>query len=280
MNEIIREIETKLAQSIDRISPVSGGSINGTYHLQASNNSYFLKVNNSTIPKDFFTTEAKSLELLKKESFVRTPSVISVSSTYLLMEFIQEGTKSDEFWRDLAIKLSSIHKVKNPSFGASEDNYIGALLQKNNRKEKWVDFFTLQRMIPQTKLAYDNHLINDVLKRKLENFCNRIPELFSNEQPSLVHGDLWSGNVMTNSDSNSVFIDPSCHYSQREVDIAMTKLFGGFSELFYRHYNEVFPLEKGWETRVDYFNLYPLLVHVNLFGKGYVSQVKTIVDSF
>jgi fructosamine-3-kinase len=112
---------------------------------------------------------------------------------------------------------------------------------------------------------------------QFERLYHKLPGLFPKEKPRLVHGDLWSGNYLIDQDSNPVLIDPAAYFGHREVDIAMTRLFGGFDEAFYKSYNEVFPLETGWKDRIDLYNLYPLLIHVNLFGSGYVQQVKRII---
>ena len=177
-------------------------------------------------------------------------------------------------------QLAQLHQNTNTSFGLEESNYIGSLLQQNNLHNNWIDFFINERLKPQIKLARDNGKIDLSTITKFERLYTKLDEIFPEEPPALLHGDLWSGNFMVDEKGGPVIIDPAVYFGHREMDIAMTKLFGGFNQQLYQSYNEHFPLEKGWEQRVDICNLYPLMVHVNLFGGGYLEQVKSILNKF
>jgi len=160
------------------------------------------------------------------------------------------------------------------------NNYIGSLHQSNQKHDKWVSFFIEERLNPQLKLAYDSGKINSSILEKFEVMFLVLEEIFPVEKPSLLHGDLWSGNLMTDNFGNPCLIDPAVYFGFREMDLAMTTLFGGFDSEFYESYQRINHLETGWQERFDICNLYPLLVHVNLFGEGYLSSVKNILKRF
>ena len=183
--------------------------------------------------------------------------------------------KTKNFWENFGRDLSYLHQNSNSLFGLDHDNFIGSLVQKNQYHSTWIDFFIHQRIKPQLLLG---NFSSDFL-RSCDKLFVKIEDLFSNEPSSLLHGDLWSGNFLSNNE-RPVLIDPSVYFGCREMDISMTKLFGGFDQRFYDSYNENFPLYEGWEERIDICNLYPLLVHVNLFGGSYYNQTKNIIDSF
>jgi len=181
----------------------------------------------------------------------------------------------------LKVNIHSYDKrLTNTNFGLDYNNYIGSLHQQNNLHPTWVDFFINERLQPQIKLARDNNEIDSTTILKFENLYKKLDEVFPKEKPALLHGDLWSGNFMSDEKGESVIMDPTVYYGHREMDIAMAKLFGGFDAEFYSSYNEHYPLENGWEQRINVCNLYPLMVHVNLFGGGYLGQVKSILSKF
>ncbi|MBK5285164.1 MAG: fructosamine kinase family protein [Bacteroidia bacterium] len=152
--------------------------------------------------------------------------------------------------------------------------------QSNSQKRTWAEFFISERLEKQIAFAKDLGVIDNSTIQQFNNLYKRLPELIPEEAPSLLHGDLWNGNFMTGNDGKAWLIDPAIYYGHREMDLAMTKLFGGFSEEFYSSYIESFPLQKGFTERIDIHNLYPLLVHVNLFGGGYLIEVKNILSRF
>ncbi|MDQ3112347.1 MAG: fructosamine kinase family protein [Bacteroidota bacterium] len=265
------------------VSRVSGGSINCCLCLESSKGLFFLKENSAQAFPGMFEAEKKGLDLLKATTVFRVPAVYSITEengfSMLLMEWLEKMPDEKKDWRDAGQKLAQLHKNTSAAFGLNHDNYIGSLPQSNTPHATWADFFAQERILPQLKLANDEHKIDQSLLRKGERFCSMLKELFPAEAPSLLHGDLWSGNFFFSTNGPALF-DPAVYYGHREMDLAMTKLFGGFDPQLYEGYEEEFPLEKKWKDRTDFCNLYPLLVHVNLFGGGYVEDVKSILKGF
>jgi fructosamine-3-kinase len=172
--------------------------------------------------------------------------------------------------------LACLHKTTAKNFGLDHDNYIGSLPQQNNFCSSASEFYITQRLEPQFKMAADNGFNF----KNLEKFFKNISEEISNEAPALVHGDLWNGNYMVSKIGEAVLIDPAVAYAPREMDIAMMKLFGGFSEEIFSNYNAAFPLGEGWKERLPLWQLYYLLVHLNLFGSGYLPQVNSVIKRY
>ena len=271
---------TGISVQIKGATTVGGGSINRTAKLQTTNGPYFLKYNSASLYPQMFELEKRGLDLLLQANEAHIPHVIGFGEkgdhSMLLLEYIESGLPNKSFWEDFGRALAKLHKHSAPKFGLDHNNYIGSLQQSNTEHVTWVDFFVSERLEPQLRLA---NLPADLVRRFGQLF-SKLNEVFPTEPPSLLHGDLWNGNYMTASDGAVVLIDPAVYYGHREMDIGMSKLFGGFSASFYTAYNDVFPMEYGWEGRVDICNLYPLLVHVNLFGGSYLSQVTSILNKY
>jgi fructosamine-3-kinase len=261
---------------------IAGGCINSGGKLSTSQGDFFLKWNDAHQYPDMFKKEAKGLTLLKKSETVRIPSVMVVGETtqiqFIILEYIEPGRPNAAYSSDLGKRLAAMHKQSASSFGLDHDNYIGALPQCNAHHDHWISFFIEERLSPQLKLAIEKRQFDETAR--FEKLFKKLPELLPEETPSLLHGDLWSGNVITNQDGNAVLIDPAVYYGHREMDLAFTQLFGGFSTDFYKAYSEEFPLVPDFQSRVDLYNLYPLLVHVNLFGGSYANQVQAILNRF
>jgi fructosamine-3-kinase len=173
-----------------------------------------------------------------------------------------------------------MHRHTADSFGLDHDNYIGSLPQYNQKRENWPAFFAEMRLEPQMKMARDEGRMDASDQRSFEKLYERLDRIFPEEPPALVHGDLWSGNYMVGPEGEPYILDPAVYYGHREMDLGMSTLFGTFGDAFYRSYDAEYPLEKGWEERSDLANLYPLMVHVNLFGGGFASEVRTILRRF
>jgi fructosamine-3-kinase len=280
------------AVKMEQLSSVGGGCINETAKVKTSAGVFFVKWNDAKKYPGMLEAEAKGLQLLKDANEIKVPEVIAhktVDNTqYLILEFIVplsseysgRGIGGDAFWHDFGASLAKLHKHTSEQFGLDHDNYIGSLPQSNRQHKKWNDFFILERLEPQIKLARDSGKIGNSISQKFNKLFSQLEKIFPEEKPSLLHGDLWSGNYMIGSKGQPVIIDPAVYYGHREMDLAMTKLFGGFSSSFYEAYNEEFPLEEDWQKRIDICNLYPLMVHVNLFGGSYVMQVESILRKF
>ncbi len=285
-NEVRNILKSQFNKDIEILSSssLSGGSINEAVRLETNIGVFFLKWNSSSLYPAMFEKEANGLSILKQADEIFIPAVISCGDvgaySFLLLEYVDSARPIENFWTNFAQSLAALHKKNNDFFGLDHDNYIGSLFQGNKEHDNWISFFIEERLESQLKLARDEAKATSSLTSKFEKLFNRLEDIFPPEKPSLIHGDLWSGNFMVNSKGKACILDPAVYYGHREMDIAMSKLFGGFTDEFYSAYNNVYPMEKGWEERVDICNLYPLMVHVNLFGGGYLNSVESILAKF
>lgn len=267
---------------VEAYSLHSGGCINQAARLNTSAGSYFIKWNSAKWNK-MFSLEYAGLQLLKETDTVAIPEVYGKDSiadySFLILEHIESKTADPIFWEHFGNIMADLHRNKEDYFGLNYDNFIGILNQKNTFSNSWVQFFIENRLDPQIELAYKNNLISTSFLKKFKNIYIKLPLILPEEQPSLLHGDLWSGNFISGKDGKAYLIDPAVYYGNREAEIAYTKLFGGFSPPFYASYHDNFPLQPNFEERVEIYNLYHLLVHVNLFGTSYLSSVISTVDS-
>lgn len=262
---------------------VGGGSINNTYKLCVSDQCFFIKTNTVNIFKNGYSEEVNGLEFLKSHGAI-TPQVIASGNLnnhiYLVLEWVHSARQTEKFWKNFAEQLTNLHRCTSDSFGLDHTNFMGQLEQKNSYYSSFSEFFIACRLKPQLKLAYNKGLIDKRQKDKFENLFNILENILPIEPPAAVHGDLWSGNFICNTDENAVFIDPAVYYGHREIDVSMSMLFGGFSSIFYEEYQEIYPMNPGFNERKDIYNLYPLLIHLNLFGTSYKSSILRIIDRF
>lgn len=264
--------------------PVGGGSINDAWRLQTDAGRFFVKVNSADRFPSLTEAEADGLGRLRTANALRVPEVIAHGEdhddAYLLLEWIDGGLQGPGFWEFFGRGLARLHRHTQERFGLERDNYIGTLRQANAPDAAWPAFFIHQRLEPQLRMARDRKRVEAGMAFRFERLFHRLESLFPAEPPALLHGDLWSGNFLCDSEGQPVLIDPAVYYGHREMDLAMTRLFGGFNEALHGAYQDEWPLQQGWEERVDLCNLYPLLVHVNLFGGGYVQQVEAVLRRF
>jgi fructosamine-3-kinase len=262
---------------------LSGGCVNTAVRLETDEGKFFIKWN-ETKDADFFEAEAKGLALIAATEAIKVPKVLAngkiAEKTFLLLEYIESALQQKNYWQNLGHAIALLHAHTQPKFGLHFDNFIGGLPQSNTYQPSWASFFFEKRLEVQFGLAYYNGYIDADYLRKLEKLRVKTENLFPHEPPALLHGDLWSGNVMTNSEGAPLLIDPAPYYGHREAEIAFTRLFGGFEEEFYHTYHDTFPLADGFEERIGLYNLYPLMVHVNLFGKGYLAAVDTVLTKY
>lgn len=287
LNERIKkEIEERLGTVIRKTENLGGGCINNAQKIiTESGKKYLLKMNNNA-PTDMFRTEAHGLNELQKADAIRVPGAKIFAGKYLVTEFIESGKKTDSFFRDFGKQFADLHKYKSSSFGFYEDNYIGSTPQKNltdgNEKRNWKEFYFNKRLLFQLLLCEKNGYAEPDLKNSFGQLESKIEDILkgSEEDPSLLHGDLWSGNYMVDEKGNPCIIDPAVYYGHREADLAMTKLFGGYPEEFYSSYNDNYPLKDGWQYRENIYKLYHVLNHLNLFGRGYYSQAVSLIKFY
>ena len=280
--EIITKVEKETGIKIKSVSSLSGGCISDAYKVSdESGKNYFLKLNSS--PKDLFIKEANGLRELKKAKAIRVPEVILCKDDFLLTEFISQGNRSKNFFEDFGRKFAELHKYRGEKFGFYENNYIGSNPQINipdqNEGNSWTEFYFNKRILYQYQLAEQNGYATNELKNGILKLEKQIEKILgdSDESPSLLHGDLWGGNYIADENGNPCLIDPAVYYGHREADLAMTKLFGGFSPAFYNSYNETFPLEEDYEYRENIYKLYHILNHLNLFGRTYYHQAISLI---
>lgn len=261
---------------------VTGGSINQTVQLETTKGSFFLKWNEHRM-QDAFEKEAKGLLLLRSNTPLKVPEVLGVGSvvekSYLLLEFIDSHAYKKDYWIVLGEGLALLHGHTQKEFGLDFDNYIGTLPQHNTPYKDWLDFFIEKRVRPQFGIAYYRDTIDKDFYSRVDALHQRLQDFFPKEVPSLLHGDLWSGNVISSKEGQPCILDPAVYYGHREMELAFTKLFGGFPQEFYDAYTHVFPLAPAFEERVGIYNIYPLMVHVNLFGTSYLSGVDKALRS-
>ena len=225
-----------------------------------------------------FEKEALGLQKLKSSKALRIPKVFShgtiKNEAYLVLEYLPSTPRKEDFWSKFGEGLAKQHRVTQKTFGLEKDNYIGSLPQYNSCKiTDAAEFYIEKRLQPQFQLAAKNGFSF----KNLEQFYKTISEIIPKEKPSLIHGDLWNGNYLVDNYGDPALIDPAVCFAPREMDLAMMKLFGGFSAEVFQVYEEVFPLENNWNERIPLWQLYYLLVHLNLFGSGYLASVESIL---
>lgn len=269
---------------IENEQSLSGGDINQSYKLSTNQGEFFLKLN-TNVPPDFFEKEKEGLnELSRCNCNLIIPEVIAVGRSehdhpgFLLLEFINESKTGDSF--QFGAELAKLHTTESPSFGFYSNNYIGRLPQSNSEHNNWSDFFIHERIYPQIKMTVDSGKLSVKLHSNWERLANKLDDLFPQCHPSLLHGDLWGGNYLFDETGRGVLIDPAVYYGHPEMDLAFTRMFGGFSEEFYKGYESITPLEPGFSDRISLYNLYPLFVHANLFDGHYISQVEHQLKRF
>ena len=285
--------------AITQTDRLSGGDINKAYGLTLNTGDHIFMKANAKSNAAFFTAEAAGLQAIAATQAIGTPKILctgtddgeDVGYSFLLLGFIKSAGRRKDYWETFAQELAAMHKADTRKlmvvesveatcmFGFHQDNFIGAGQQKNTPASKWIDFYRDCRLAPQFKRA-DSYFTNED-RAKITKLLDRLEDfLVEPEAPSLLHGDLWSGNVMCGPDGKAMLIDPATYVGHREADLAMTELFGGFPPQFYEAYREAAPLQPGYEDRRDLYNLYQLLNHLNLFGPTYLAPVLSIVSEY
>jgi len=282
---IVEQIENVIGSAFKLINarPLAGGDINSAYHLQGKDHSYFVKLNHiDMLP--MFAAEAEGLAEIAATRTVRVPAPIIHGTTgthaFIVLEYIEFGMSGKGSDRLLGQQLALLHQQPQPYFGWHRDNMIGSTPQPNIRNDDWIEFWRSQRLQHQLNLAAAKGY-QGRLQTTGEHLCDKLGDLFANHRPhpSLLHGDLWGGNAAADKHGNPILFDPACYYGDKEADLAMTELFGGFSPDFYAAYRDICPIDPGYMTRKKLYNLYHILNHLNLFGSGYLRQAETMISS-
>ncbi|TMH81651.1 MAG: fructosamine kinase family protein [Betaproteobacteria bacterium] len=282
--ELLAALQTSVSDvagsfRIERTTPVAGGCVHRSFILEGGGRKYFAKINERS-QFDSFAAEAEGLAALAAAG-ARVPAPLcrgqAHEHAFLVLEHLELRGNGD--YAALGRSLAAVHSVHGAAFGWHRDNYIGRTAQLNRRSASWSDFWREARLGPQLELARKNRLGRDLVG-KGERLAEALPRLLSEHAPaaSLLHGDLWSGNAGFLAGGAPVLFDPAVYWGDREADLAMTELFGGFPQAFYAAYAEVAPLAQGYAVRKTLYNLYHVLNHANLFGGGYAAQAKAMIE--
>ena len=282
--ELLAALQTSVSGAagsfrIEHATPVAGGCIHRCFVLEGGGRRYFAKTNDSST-LDSFAAEADGLAALAAAG-ARVPAPLcrgqASEHAFLVLEHLELRGNGD--YAALGRSLAAVHSVHGETFGWHRDNYIGRTVQLNRRSASWSDFWRETRLGPQLELARKNRLGRDLVG-KGERLAEALPRLLSRHAPaaSLLHGDLWSGNSGFLADGTPVLFDPAVYWGDREADLAMTELFGGFPQDFYSAYAKAAPLAPGYAVRKTLYNLYHVLNHANLFGGGYAAQAERMIE--
>jgi len=270
--------------TLKKNASIGGGCINNAQRLDTNQGAYFLKWNPS-IPEDMFALERKGLELLRSADEVKIPAVYGHGTIdgkrYLLLEYVEGAPRKPDYWQHYGRAMANLHQSHTrKNYGLDHDNYIGSLPQENEPMDNWIDFFRDNRLEFQLQLVLQGGLVDGRFAERYRKFYDYLPELLPENPPALLHGDMWSGNVMTGPDGYVCLMDPAVYFGHREIELAFTQMFGGFDRDFYAAYHEAYPLDPGYDERVPIYNIYPHMTHVNLFGTSYLSGVESVLSRY
>ena len=284
VDDLKGSLEEAFDLRIERLSRATGGDIADSYLVKTKSRQFFAKFMGHSRGLDMLKAEAEGLQAIKKIQALKVPTVIGCapmdSGGCLLLEYIPAGPGIEESYEALGRGLAQMHQETADHFGWYRSNYIGSLPQENTPHLSWVDFYVQCRLMPQYTLALNKGLLVPEEVPDAQLMTSKVSRLMPEVKPALLHGDLWSGNYLISTDGSPYLIDPSVYFGHGEVDLAMSLLFGGFPSRFYSAYFEVAPKLEGFEARIALYQLYYLLVHLNLFGRAYYSRVLEIGSRF
>ena len=284
MEQIIRHISDQIQSEITAFRPVSGGDISSAYLLETQSQKFLLKVNSKSSAKTMFDAEQQGLRAIESTKTIAVPHVHLVDELdgkpFLLMDFVESRRPNAKDYTHFGRDLANMHLVSNDQFGFSSDNFIGSLPQSNAFHTDWAEFYWNERILPQLEIAKKNTALDDAKIPSKESALKIFRQVFGEVKPSLLHGDLWGGNYLISTDGTPFLIDPAVYYGHSMVDVAMSRLFGGFDAEFYDAYHEIIPKQTYYQEQIKLYQLYYLLVHLNLFGRSYRSSVVDILERY
>ncbi len=262
---------------------VHGGDISQAFMLDTTKGRFLIKVNAAIFGLDMFEKEARGLIHLADTGALKVPRPLFDGKfhqqIFLIMEYVDHGNPAEDFWENFGEGMARLHYNTADRFGMEHDNFLGKLTQKNTWNDSWSDFYSTERILRLVHKAQQKGLLETAHITQAEKLSDQLITLFPSEKPALLHGDLWKGNFIAGANGYVAIYDPAVYYGSREMDIAMAKLFGGFDDRFYASYHYHFPLRAGWEERLPICQLYPLLVHLLLFGGHYRQLVTEILEN-
>lgn len=258
--------------------PLAGGDISRVERVELDDGRVAVLKTQRAAPKGFFAAEAHGLNWLRETATLRIPEVLEIGESHLLMEWLPSAAPRADYAEQLGRGLAELHRPAQSPAGLDRDNYVGSLEQGNRTSQHWLEFYCERRLRPLVDRAVWRGLAPESWRARFNRLFDVLVNWVPDEPMSCLHGDLWSGNVLVGPQGEPCLIDPAVYVGNREVDLAMMRLFGGFSPRVFSAYEETFPLSPGAPERVPLYQLYPLLVHVHLFGSGYVSGVERALD--
>jgi fructosamine-3-kinase len=276
---LLAAVEAALGSATLTWNAVGGGDINAAHEARLADGRMIFVKSNHDAPAGMFAAEARGLGWLAETDALRVPAVLAQAEDFLVLEHIAPGRRRPDFDETLGRGLAALHRKGAESFGLDHDNFIGRLPQANAPLPTWAEFYRERRLLPQLRMAVDGRRASPTMRRGFDRLLPRLEELVGPaEPPARLHGDLWGGNAMADERGQPCLIDPAVFGGHREVDLGMMRLFGGFSARVFAAYEEAFPLPPGSEARVPLYQLYFLMVHVNLFGGSYVASVEHALE--
>jgi len=275
--DLSSQIEKLMGESPSRLTRLHGGCVAEVHRADLDSGRVVVKVGNG-IPG--LALEGRMLKYLSENSTLPVPEVFHASDDLLIMAFIEtDGAVTAKGEMRAAELVAALHSVTHSEFGFHEDTLIGGLHQPNPETDSWVEFFAEHRLMDMGRRCVEAGQMDIKTLGSLEDLCARLNTLISPTTPALIHGDMWGGNVLFHQGQIAAFIDPAIYFADPEIELAFTTLFTTFGDAFYKRYNEIRPIADGfWEIRKDLYNLFPLLVHVRLFGGGYLGSVRRILS--
>ena len=275
---LVARVEAALGVKVERAERVTGGDINDAYALHCAGGDKLFVKTKARAPATMYVREAEGLAFLREAGALRVPEVRFVDEQMLVLEWVEASGRSARFDEELGRGLAQLHRFGAPSYGLGQANFVGSIPQDNTPARSWCEFYRARRLEPL--IARAGSTLPHTVRRDFDALFARLPALVVEEPPARLHGDLWSGNVHSDERGAPVLIDPAVYGGSREIDLAMLQLFGAPSQRMFAAYEEVYPLVDGWRERVALYQLYPLLVHVCLFGASYVSSVARAVTQY
>ena len=281
---LISYLSSIIGSPVLDVHSISGGDISHAYKLATKSDVFFCKVQMKPEALEMFTAERSGLSAIRKTGVIKAPEVYYCEpwreGAVLVMEFLESKRPTESDLARFGRHLAEMHQQTNHTYGWESDNFIGSLPQSNAENNSWTLFYVQERLIPQLDLAVKQGMLSQEEVPSGEKMTDILEELFAGLKPGLLHGDLWGGNYMIRSDGNPYLIDPAVYYGHNEVDIAMSRLFGGFGQAFYNAYESTIIPDQLSDDRIRIYQLYYLLVHLNLFGRSYYSGVIAALKSY